>query len=117
MSSVTVSRVTIAAISFVCLLSSPKIGGTHARPESSTSKAVSGHVSEVEGEFHITKNAQGEDVLKLVDTSYVIITGTGQKIHLKLTRETKVPARANPGDRIEAKISKEGETLSVIRIE
>jgi hypothetical protein len=74
-------------------------------------------VSEVEGAFRLAKNSRGEDVLKVVDTSYIIVTGTGQEIQLILTRETKVPVRANPGDGIEAKISNEGTTLSVTRVE
>jgi hypothetical protein len=36
---------------------------------------------------------------------------------LQLTRETKIPARANPGDRVEAKVSEKGQTLSVKLIE
>jgi len=99
------------------ILSSAKIGETHSQTESSPLQTVTGQVSEVEGEFRIAKDSRGEDVLKLVDTSYVIITRTGQEIHLKLTRETKVPARANPGDRIEATISNEGQTLSVTLME
>lgn len=59
----------------------------------------------MEGEFHMAKNSLGEDILKMVDKSYVITTPTGQEIQLKLSRDTKVPTRANPGDRVEAKIS------------
>ena len=55
----------------------------------------------------------GRRHLKMVDKSYIVTTPTGQQIELKLTRETKVPARANPGDRIEAKITEKGQTLSV----
>jgi hypothetical protein len=53
----------------------------------------------------------------MVDKSYLVTTPTGQQIELKLTRETKLPARANPGDRIEAKITEKGQTLSVKLIE
>ena len=83
----------------------------------SSSKTVRGEVSAVEGEFHMAKNSLGEDILKMVDKSYVITTPTGQEIQLKLSRDTKVPTRANPGDRIEAKISDRGQTLSVMLIE
>ena len=69
------------------------------------------------GEFHMAKNARGEDILKMVDKSYVITTPTGQEIQLKLSRDTKVPTRANPGDRIEAKISDRGQILSVMLVE
>ena len=117
MTSVKVSHSAIAAISLIGILSSAKMGEAHSRPELSKSQTVTGQVSEVEGEFRIAKNGRGEDVLKLVDRSYVVITRTGQEIHLKLTPGTKVPARANPGDRIEAKISNEGQTLSVTLLE
>ena len=116
MTSIKVIHAAIAAISLMGLFSA-KTGEAHSRSGPSTSQIVTGQVSEVEGEFRIAKNARGEEVLKLVDKSYVVITGTGQEIHLKLTSGTKVPARANPGDRIEAKISNGGETLSVTRIE
>jgi hypothetical protein len=84
---------------------------------SPSSKTVVGKVSAVEGEFHMAKNSLGEDILKMVDKSYVITTPTGQDIQLKLSRDTKVPIRANPGDQIEAKISDRGHTLSVMLVE
>jgi hypothetical protein len=82
-----------------------------------SSQTVRGGVSAVEGEFLMAKNSQGEDILRMVDKSYVITTPTGQEIPLKLSRDTKVPTRANPGDRIEAKISDRGNTLSVMLVE
>ena len=82
-----------------------------------SSQTVRGEVSAVEGEFHMAKNSLGEDTLKMVDKSYVITTPTGQEIQLKLSRDTKVPARANPGDQIEAKISDRGQILSVMLVE
>jgi len=84
---------------------------------SPSSKTIRGEVAAVEGEFHMAKNSLGEDILKMVDKSYVITTPTGQEIQLKLSRDTKVPTRANPGDRIEAKISDRGQTLSVMLVE
>lgn len=65
----------------------------------------------------MAKDAQGEDILKFVDKAYLITTPTGQEIQLKLTRETKIPARANPGDRVEAMISENGQAMSVKLIE
>jgi hypothetical protein len=76
-------------------------------------KTVIGQVSAVEGEFHMTKDYRGKDTLKMIDRSYMVTTPTGQQIELKLTDETKVPARANPGDRIEARVTEKGQTLSV----
>jgi hypothetical protein len=84
---------------------------------SPSSKTVIGKVSAVEGEFYMAKNSLGEDILKMVDKSYTITTPTGREIQLKLSRETKVPTRANPGDQIEAEISDKGQTLSVLLIE
>jgi hypothetical protein len=45
----------------------------------SSSKTVRGEVSAVEEEFHMAKNSQGEDILQMVDKSYVITTPTGQR--------------------------------------
>jgi hypothetical protein len=109
-------RTALTAISLgvVSLLCAPTI---QAQLQSGAPKTVTGKVSEVEGEFHMTKDSRGEDILKMVDKSYIVTTPAGQQIELKLTRETKVPMRANPGDRIEAKITEKGQTLSVKLIE
>ena len=111
--------VAIAAIilSLVTILFDATLIGAKPLSGSPSSKTVIGKVSAVEGEFHMEKNSLGEDIFKMVDKSYVITTPMGQEIQLKLTRETKVPSRANPGDRVEAKISDNGHTLSVMVIE
>jgi hypothetical protein len=111
MSYMTACRTVLSAMSLctVSLLSAPTI---HAQLQSSP-KTVIGQVSAVEGEFHMTKDYRGKDTLKMVDRSYSVTTPTGQQIELKLTDETKVPARANPGDRIEARVTEKGQTLSV----
>jgi hypothetical protein len=90
-----------------------------ARPpsESSPSKIVTGEVAQVEGEFHMAKDAQGEVTLDIVDKSYVITSQAGKQVRLELTDDTKVQNRVNPGDKIEAKVSSEGHTLSVTRLE
>ena len=108
--------ITAISLSLVATLFDATIG---AQPQSGSpsSKTVKGEVSAVEGEFHMEKNYLGEDILKMVDKSYTITTPTGQEIQLKLSRKTKVPTRANPGDRIEAEISDQGQTLSVMLIE
>ena len=85
--------------------------------ESFPSKIVTGEVSQVKGEFHMTKTPHGEDTLDIVDKSYVITDQAGRKMRLTLDQNTKVWKRVNPGDRIEAKISSEGRTLSVTRLE
>ena len=115
MSGMTACRTALAAVSLgaVSLLAAP---GIHAQVQSSP-KTVTGQVSAVEGKFQMTKDYRGQDSLMMVDTSYTVTTSTGQHIELKLTRETKVPARANPGDRIEAKVTEKGQTLSVKLIE
>jgi len=84
--------------------------------KSSPSKIVTGEVSQVEGEFHMAKDPQGEDTLDIVDTSYVITDQAGKELRLELSDDTKVRNRVNPGDKIEAKISFEGHTLSVTRL-
>jgi hypothetical protein len=109
--------VTAVSLSLAITLFGATTIGAESRLGSSTGKTVRGEVSAVEGEFHMAKNPRGEDLLEIVDKSYVITTPTGKEIHLKLTRETKVPTRANPGDRIEAKISDKGHTLSIMLVE
>ena len=111
MSGMTACRTALAAMSFgaVSLLAAPTI---HAQLHSSP-KTVTGKVSAVEGRFQMTKDYRGQDSLKMIDTSYTVTTSSGQQIELKLTRETKVPTRANPGDRIEAMVTEKGQTLSV----
>lgn len=71
----------------------------------------------VEGEFHMTKDILGEDTLDIVDKSYVITDQTGAEVRLKLNHNTKVPNRVNPGDKIEAMISSDGQTFSIMRLE
>lgn len=89
--------------------------GTWAEAQS-PSKIVRGEVSQVEGEFHMTKDSQGLDTLDIVDKSYVITDRAGKELRLELSNDTKVLDRVNPGDKIEAKISSEGHTLSVTRL-
>ena len=86
--------------------------------ESPPSKIVTGEVAQVEGEFHMAKDPQGELTLDIVDKSYVIITShAGDEVRLELDDNTKVRKRVNPGDKIVAKISPQGHTLSVTRLE
>ena len=85
--------------------------------ESSPSKVVTGEVSKVEGEFHMAKDRQGEDKLDIVDKSYVITSQAGEEVRLELDDNTKVRERVNLGDKIVAKISSKGHTLSVTRLE
>ena len=89
--------------------------GTRAEAQSS-SMIVRGEVSQVEGEFHMDKDPQGLDTLDIVDKAYVITDRTGKEVRLELSDDSKVLNRVNPGDKIEAKISIEGHTLSVIRL-
>lgn len=111
MDCMTAFRTALASMTLglVSLLCAPTIQAQLQSPP----KTVIGQVSAVEGEFHMTKDYRGKDTLKMVDRSYTVTTPTGQQIELKLTNETKVPARANPGDRIEARVTEKGQTLSV----
>jgi hypothetical protein len=109
--------VLIISLSVVIPLYAVTMVVAQAQLGSPSSTTVVGTVSAVEGEFHMAKNSLGEDILKMVDKSYVITTPTGQDIQLQLSRDTKVPTRANPGDQIEAKISDGGHTLSVMLVE
>ena len=94
--------------------------GTRAEAQSPStsppSMIVRGEVSQVEGEFHMTRDLQGQDTLDIVDKSYVIIDRAGKEMRLELSDDTKVLNRVNPGDKIEARISSEGHTLSVTRL-
>jgi uncharacterized protein YdeI (BOF family) len=85
--------------------------------ESSPSKIVTGEVAQVEGEFHMAKDPKGEVTLDIVDKSYVVTSQAGAEVRLELDDNTKVGKRVNPGDKIEAKVSSRGHTLSVTRLE
>jgi hypothetical protein len=80
-------------------------------------KTVKGEVSQVKGEFHMVRDRQGDDTLDIVDKSYVITDQSGKEVRLELSDDTEVQNRVTPGDKIEAKISAEGHTLSVTRLE
>lgn len=85
--------------------------------ESTPSKVVTGEVAQVKGEFHMAKDPQGELTLDIVDKFYVITSQAGEEVRLELDDNTKVRKRVNPGDKIVAKISSKGHTLSVTRLE
>jgi len=85
--------------------------------ESTPSKVVTGEVAQVKGEFHMAKDPKGEFTLDIVDKSYVITSQAGEEVRLELDDNTKVRKRVNPGDKIVAKISSQGHTLSVTRLE
>lgn len=84
--------------------------------KSSPSMIVRGEVSQVEGEFHMTRDPQGLDTLDIVDKSYIITDRAGKELRLELRDDTKVLNRVSPEDKIEAQISSEGHTLSVTRL-
>jgi hypothetical protein len=88
-----------------------------ARSPSESVKIVKGEVSQVKGEFQMARDRQGEDTLDIVDKFYVITDQSGKEMRLELTDDTEVLNRVTPGDKIEAKISAEGHTLSVTRLE
>jgi hypothetical protein len=113
----TSAAVTAISLSLAGLVFAAPTSDARSQSGSPSPTTVTGQVSAVEGEFHMAKDARGEDMLKLVDKAYTITTPAGQEIQLQLTRETKIPARANPGDRVEAKVSEKGQTLSVKLIE
>jgi len=85
--------------------------------ESTPSKVVTGEVAQVKGEFHMAKDPKGELTLDIVDKSYVVTSQAGKEVRLELDNNTKVGKRVNPGDKIEAKVSSRGHTLSVTRLE
>jgi hypothetical protein len=83
---------------------------------SSPAKVVTGEVAQVKGEFHMAKDSQGDVTLDIVDKSYVITSQAGKEVRLDLDDKTKVRNRVNPGDKVVAKISSKGHTLSVTRL-
>lgn len=85
--------------------------------ELSSAKIVTGEVAQVEGEFHMAKGPEGDVTLDIVDKSYVITSQTGKEVRLQLDDHTKIQNRVNPGDKVEAKISSKGHTLSVTRLD
>ena len=110
------SRLVLAIVTFGFLAVLGTWAEAQSPSKSSPSKIVIGEVSQVQGEFHMTKDPQGLDTLDIVDKSYVITDRAGKEWRLELSDDTKILNRVNPGDKIEAKISIEGHTLSVIRL-
>jgi hypothetical protein len=105
----------IVSVGFVAVLGSR--AEARSPLESSPSMIVTGEVAQVEGEFHMAKDTQGELTLDIVDKSYVITSQAGKEVRLELDDNTKVLKKVNPGDKIVAKISSKGHTLSVTRLE
>jgi hypothetical protein len=64
--------------------------------ESSPAKIVTGEVSQVEGEFHMAKDRQGDDTLDIVDKSSVITDQAGKEVRLELSDDTKVKKQGHP---------------------
>jgi uncharacterized protein affecting Mg2+/Co2+ transport len=93
------------------------LAGSRSPSDVSASKIVTGEVAQVEGEFHMAKGPEGDVTLDIVDKSYVITSQTGKEVRLQLDDHTKVQNRVNPGDKVEAKISSGGHTLSVTRLD
>ena len=116
MKALKLSRLVLAIVTFGFLAVLGTWAEAQSPSKSSPSKIVIGEVSQVQGEFHMTKDPQGLDTLDIVDKSYVITDRAGKEWRLELSDDTKVLNRVNPGDKIEAKISIEGHTLSVIRL-
>jgi len=85
--------------------------------EMSSSSTVMGEVAQVEGEFHMAKGPEGDVTLDIVDKFYIITNQAGKEVRLELDDHTRVENRVNPGDKIEARISPKGQTLSVMRLE
>jgi hypothetical protein len=89
----------VMAIVSVCLVA---VLGSRAEAQSPSksppSMIVVGEVSQVEGEFHMSKGPQGQDTLDIVDKSYVITDQAGKELRLELRDDTKVLNRVNPGD-------------------
>ena len=93
------------------------LAGSRSPSDVSASKIVTGEVAQVEGEFHMAKGPEGDVTLDIVYKSYVITSQTGKVVRLQLDDHTKVQNRVNPGDKVEAKISSKGHTLSVTRLD
>jgi hypothetical protein len=74
------AAVTAVSLSIAGLLFAAPTSDARSQSESPSPKTVTGQVSAVEGEFHMAKNARGEDTLKIVDKVYIITTPTGEEI-------------------------------------
>ena len=117
MKSLNSTSLAITIVSVGLVVASGMLAEAQSLQKSPPSKIVTGEVAQVEGEFHMAKDSQGELTLDIVDRSYVITSQAGGKVRLELDDHTKVQKRVNPGDKIVAKISSEGHTLSVTRLE
>ena len=111
------SSLVMAIVSVGLVAALGTLAETQSPSASSPSKIVTGEVAQVEGKFHMAKNPQGELTLDIEDKFYVITGQAGEEMRLELGDNTKVRKRVNPGDKIEAKISPKGHTLSVTHLE
>lgn len=117
MTFLTPTSLAIAFIGASCV-AAQSIGAEGRSPSGlAPSKVVIGEVAQVKGEFHMAKDPHGDVTLDIVDKSYVITSQAGEEVRLELDGKTKVLKRVNPGDKVSAKISPEGHTLSVTRLE
>jgi hypothetical protein len=117
MKSLKLTRLALAIVSVGLVAVLGTLAEARSPSESSPSKTVTGEVAQVEGEFHMAKDPQGEVTLDIVDKFYVITSQAGEEVRLELDNNTKVLKKVNPGDKIVAKISSGGHTLSVTRLE
>jgi hypothetical protein len=117
MKSLTASSLIKAIVSVGLIAALGSRAEAQSSSDSRSSRIVTGQVDQVEGEFHMAKNPQGELTLDIVDKFYVITSQAGEEMRLELDDNTKVRKRVNPGDKIEAKISPRGHTLSVTKLE
>jgi hypothetical protein len=117
MKSLKLTRLALAIVSVGLVAVLVTLAEARSPSESSPSKTVTGEVAQVEGEFHMAKDPQGEVTLDIVDKFYVITSQAGEEVRLELDNNTKVQNRVTPGDKIVAKISSGGHTLSVTRLE
>ena len=80
MSCRTACRTALTAMSFcgVTLLSVPML---QAQLQSGSPKTVTGQVSAVAGEFQMTRDTRGEDIVKMIDKSYTVTTPTGPPLY------------------------------------
>jgi hypothetical protein len=73
----TSAAVTAISLSLAGLVFAAPTSDARSQSGSPSPTTVTGQVSAVEGEFHMAKDARGEDTLKLVDKAYTITTPAG----------------------------------------
>ena len=92
----TSAAVTAISLSLAGLVFAAPTSDARSQSGSPSPTTVTGQVSAVEGEFHMAKDARGEDTLKMVDKAYTITTPGARRSSCSSRARPKSPLERIP---------------------